>query len=203
MIPFSGQSVAASSAQVAGLRSGLRLPVDMVRPSVPRSVERWVRWAALSLRHRRLGTATNPRKSPHLPNAPAKSPSSRRPMQPRPSPGGRLIVPDPEHALRSFDLVTGAPAGHEGTRDGRVEEVDRQGVIQHAAHPRGGQSPAICATICVEPRPHLIKPSAKSFEGNTYPDADGEPPFSLYDHQLRARCHIVPRLFSSTIARPS
>jgi hypothetical protein len=56
MIPFSGRSVAASSAQVAGLLSVLRLPVDLVRPSVPRSAEQW---AALSLCHRRLGTATN------------------------------------------------------------------------------------------------------------------------------------------------
>jgi hypothetical protein len=34
-------------------------------------------------------------------------------------------------------------AGHERAREGRVEEVDRQGVIQHAARPRGRQRPAI------------------------------------------------------------
>jgi hypothetical protein len=33
----------------------------------------------------------------------------------------------------------------------------------------------------------LIEPTAKSFEGNADPDADREPPLSLYHNQLRAR----------------
>jgi len=46
-------------------QSALPLPVDTVRPSAPRSAERWVQWAALSLRHRRLGIATRPRTPRH------------------------------------------------------------------------------------------------------------------------------------------
>jgi hypothetical protein len=41
-------------------------------------------------------------------------------------PWSRLIVSHPEHSLRDLDLVPGAPAGHEGAREGRVEEsIDR------------------------------------------------------------------------------
>src|SRR5216683_4750218 len=123
-------------------------------------------------------------------------------MQPRPNPRRRLIVPYPEHALRGLDPVPGAPPGHEGARESRVEEVDRQGVIQHAAYPRRRQRPAICATIPVEPCSHLIEPTAKSLGGNADPDADREPPLSLYHHQLRVRCQIVSYLCSHTIARP-
>jgi hypothetical protein len=44
MILSSGRSVAASSAQAAGLQSGLPLLADTVRPSAPPSEEQWVRW---------------------------------------------------------------------------------------------------------------------------------------------------------------
>src|SRR6266403_4035653 len=64
-----------------------------------------------------------------------------------PAPRRRLIVPHPEHALRCLDHIPGAPAGHEGARKGGVEEVDRQGIVQHAAHPRGRDRPAVRATI--------------------------------------------------------
>jgi hypothetical protein len=43
MILSSERSVVASSAQAAGLQSGLPLPVDTVRPSAPPSEERRVR----------------------------------------------------------------------------------------------------------------------------------------------------------------
>jgi len=45
-IPSSGSLGVASSAPVAGLQSGLPLPVSMVLLSAPQSAERWVQWAA-------------------------------------------------------------------------------------------------------------------------------------------------------------
>ena len=105
-------------------------------------------------------------------------------MKPRPDPRRRLMVPHPEYPLRGLDLVPSAPAGHEGAREGRVEEVDRQGVIQNAPQPGRSQRPAICATIPVEPRPHLIEPPAKSFGWHTYADADREPPLGLSPDRL-------------------
>jgi hypothetical protein len=88
---------------------------------------------------------------------------SRRPVQPCPDPRSRLIVAHLKHTAGRLYFVAGAPAGHEGAREGRVEEVDRESVPQRAAHPRRRQRPAICAAIRVEPRPHLIEPAAKSF----------------------------------------
>jgi hypothetical protein len=70
MILSSGRSVVVSSAPAVGLQSELPLLVVTVRPWAPPSEEQWVLWAALSLLHHRLGTATN-RPISHLPNAPA------------------------------------------------------------------------------------------------------------------------------------
>jgi hypothetical protein len=57
MIPFSGRSVVASSAQEAALQSGPPRPVGTVRRLVPPSVEPSVRWGASLLHHRRHVTA--------------------------------------------------------------------------------------------------------------------------------------------------
>ena len=48
-----------SSAPAVGLQSELPLLVVTVRRWAPPSEEQWVLWAALSLLHHRLGTATN------------------------------------------------------------------------------------------------------------------------------------------------
>jgi hypothetical protein len=57
MIPFSGRSVVASSVQEAAPQSGPPQPVGTVRRLVLPSVERWVRWGASLLHHRRHVTA--------------------------------------------------------------------------------------------------------------------------------------------------
>ena len=70
MILSSGPSVVVSLALAVGRQSALPLLAGTVRLWAPLSEGRWVRWAALSLRHRHLDTATS-RPSSHLPNAPA------------------------------------------------------------------------------------------------------------------------------------
>jgi hypothetical protein len=70
MILSSGPSVVVSLALAVGRQSALPLLADTVRPWAPLSEAPWARWAALSLRHRHLDTATS-RSVSHLPNAPA------------------------------------------------------------------------------------------------------------------------------------
>jgi hypothetical protein len=57
MIPFSGRSVVASSAQEAALQSEQLQPVGTVRRLVLPSAEQSVRWGASLLHHRRHVTA--------------------------------------------------------------------------------------------------------------------------------------------------
>ena len=47
----------------------------------------------------------------------------------------RLIVANPEHTAMRLSPGHSAPAGDERTREGDVEEIDRYGIIQHAARP--------------------------------------------------------------------
>jgi hypothetical protein len=63
----------------------------------------------------------------------------------------RIILPHLENTPSSLDTVTGTPAGDEGARQGGIREIDRRGVIQHAASSRRRHSPAVGAAILVEP----------------------------------------------------
>ena len=88
-----------SLAQAAGPQSGLLLPADTVLPWAPLSEERWVRWAALSPRHRQLDTATRPLDLPPSKRAGLKSrpPHRYKPRPaPRAAPTGGIIGPAPQ-----------------------------------------------------------------------------------------------------------
>jgi len=56
-------------------------------------------------------------------------------VQPSPDPRCRLVLAHLEHAPCRLELGPDAPPSHEGARECRISEVDREGVIQHAAHP--------------------------------------------------------------------
>jgi hypothetical protein len=58
-------------------------------------------------------------------------------MQPCPDPRGRLVIANPEHAAFRLNPRPGAPACKECAHERGVEEVDRNSVIQHAAHSDG------------------------------------------------------------------
>ena len=47
----------------------------------------------------------------------------------------RLILPQLEDTFGGLDLVPGTPSGDEGTRQGGIADVDREGIVQHAACP--------------------------------------------------------------------
>jgi hypothetical protein len=58
-----------------------------------------------------------------------------RPVQPGPDPRRQLILAHLEHASGSLDLRPDASSRYEGARECRIREVNRDRVIQHAAHP--------------------------------------------------------------------
>src|SRR5712691_7686600 len=93
----------------------------------------------------------------------------RCPVQSRLDPRRRPIAAHPEHALRGLDLIAGAPAGHECARKCGIEEIDRERIAEHSSHPRGRQRQP--SAIFVEPSPHLVEPTAKSFKRDANPDA--------------------------------
>jgi len=56
-------------------------------------------------------------------------------MQPGPDPRLRLMLPNLEDASRSLDLRPDAPPGDKCAGERSINEVDREGVVQHAARP--------------------------------------------------------------------
>jgi len=56
-------------------------------------------------------------------------------MQAAADPCLRLIVAHLEHASSRLDPASDAPPRHERARECRIREVDREGIIQHAARP--------------------------------------------------------------------
>ena len=99
-----------------------------------------------------------------------------------PSQGVRCIVAsvrgdgssssDPEDALRSLDPIAGAPSGHEGAREGGVEEIDRQGVVEHSPHPRWRHGPSVGTAILVEPACHLREAPPEPFRRDANANTD-------------------------------
>ncbi len=50
----------------------------------------------------------------------------------------RLVIADPIHSIEDLDPLGRAPAGHEGARDRRIEEIDSQRVVDDASCARWG-----------------------------------------------------------------
>jgi hypothetical protein len=97
---------------------------------------------------------------------------SRRPVESRTDTWRRLVIPDLIDPIHNFNSLHRAPAGHEGARERRVREANREGIVHHASCARRGRGPPISTTICVQPCVHLTESAAESFGRNTDPDPD-------------------------------
>ena len=97
-------------------------------------------------------------------------------MQPGSDPRLRLILADLEHAPGRLDLRSYAPSGYERARQGRISEVDREGVIQLAARSRGRHGPSVSAAILVEPGSDLRVTLAETRWRNSNSDPHREAP---------------------------
>src|SRR5438067_659305 len=75
-------------------------------------------------------------------------------------PGGILLH---QHALRGLDLIAGEPPGHERAREGGVEEVDRQGIVERSSHSRGPHRPSVRAATFVGPGCRVGEPLPEPF----------------------------------------
>jgi len=81
----------------------------------------------------------------------------------------RLVIPDLIDPIHNFNSLHRAPAGHEGARERRVREADREGIIHHASRARRGRGPPIGTTICVQPCDDQIEPTAQTFRQDCDP----------------------------------
>jgi hypothetical protein len=93
----------------------------------------------------------------------------------------RFIVAHLENAAGRFDPRPGTPAGNERARERGISEVDRDGVIQHAAGSRGRNDPSVRAAVLVEPSGDLGVPRAETAGRNSDSDTHGEAPFGGRD----------------------
>jgi len=111
----------------------------------------------------------------------------------------RNILPHLENTARGLDTVSGTPPGDEGARQGGIREIDREGVIQHAACAGRRHRPSVCAAIFVEPYFDPIEQRAEPIRWDADADAHRKASFSLGDHEGGARSHRdVPILFSES-----
>jgi hypothetical protein len=127
--------------------------------------------------------------------------SLRRPMQPGTNPRRWFILPDLENPARGFSPVPDAPPSYERARQRRILEVERNGVIEHAAHSRRGHHPSISAAILVKPAAYTLVPLAETGWGDSDPDPNRETPFSHRDdlawiagHKLCSLYVLMPRV---------
>src|SRR6516162_3096359 len=114
---------------------------------------------------------------------------SGRSVQPCPNPRRQLIVTNVEQPAIRLDPRRRAPEGDERARQRGVEEIDRDGIVQHAAHAERRYCPAIGATIPVEPlrdfRIALTKPAWRHAD----PYSHREAPLGRRDDLARVAGH--------------
>src|SRR6516225_163502 len=125
-------------------------------------------------------------------------------MQPRPDPRHRFIVANAEQAALRLDLRRSAPAGDERARQRGVAEIDRDGIVEHAAHAGRCYRPAVGATIPVETFGDFCIALTKPTRRHADPYPYGKAPLSHRDDLPRVAGHghssyFVLRAFS----RPS
>src|SRR5205807_1784640 len=82
---------------------------------------------------------------------------SRRLVVSCPDPWRRLIVAHTILTIDDLNPLRPAPACHEGTRDHRVSEMHRDGIVDHAPDAAWRPGPTIRAGILVEPALHPIE----------------------------------------------
>jgi hypothetical protein len=94
----------------------------------------------------------------------------RRPVQPRPDPRSRLVLPHLEYAAGGLDPGPHAPPGDEGVGECGIREVDRNRVIQNAASAGRCESPTVRAAVRVQPIGDLGVPLAETSRRNADPE---------------------------------
>src|SRR6516164_7190730 len=117
-------------------------------------------------------------------------------MQPCCDARRRPIVAKPKHAPLRLGLGPGAPPGDKRARERSLAEIDRYGVVQHAARPRWRHRPAVAAAVPVEPGGHFRVTLTETARWNGEPDADRKSLLGHRDHLARVAWHVdVPYLF--------
>src|SRR6516162_7602616 len=117
-------------------------------------------------------------------------------MQRGPDPWRRLVLAHLEDASGGLDLITGTPSSDKGSCEGRITEIDRQGVVQQATCSRRRHRPAVGTGILVEPCFDPVEPRTKPVWRNSNPNAYREASFCLGYHEPGASGHwCVPFLF--------
>src|ERR1700746_3872253 len=106
-------------------------------------------------------------------------------MQPRPDPRRRLIVTNAEQAALRLNPGRRAPAGDERARQRGVEKIDRNGVVEHAAHTGWRYCPAVGAAISVEPFRDFRVALTKSARRHADPYTHGKAPLGHRDDLAR------------------
>jgi hypothetical protein len=110
-------------------------------------------------------------------------------MQPCPDPRCRLILAYLEHAAIRLRPGPGAPPGDKRARKCGVEEINRDGVVQHAPRPGRRDRPAVGAAILIEPGCHFRIALAETAGRNADPDADRIAPLGRRDRFSRIAPH--------------
>ena len=95
-------------------------------------------------------------------------------MQRGPDTWSRLILPHLEDASGRLYLGPKAPPRNESVGERRISEIDRKGIIEHAASSRGRHSPAVGVAVLVKPSGNVRAPLAEAARRNADPDTDGE-----------------------------
>src|SRR5262249_32209996 len=118
------------------------------------------------------------------------------PVQPRSHPRNGLILA--HHASSRLDFRYHAPPDNKRARERGIGEVDRQGIIQHAARPRRCYGPASRSAILVEPCGYLLVSLAKTVWWTRDPNSDGEASLRRRDHVARIAWHLCSSFLSVT-----
>src|SRR5262249_61314103 len=102
-------------------------------------------------RIRRRAEKTRKCECPRGTKAGRACPKLRRPMQPGSNPRYRRVVSHLKYAARGLSPVAGTPPRDKGAPEGRIEEIDRDGAVEHPAHSGRRHRPAINATSLSQP----------------------------------------------------
>jgi hypothetical protein len=86
-----------------------------------------------------------------------------------PDPRLRLILAHLGDSVSSLGFSPNAPPRYERARQGGIGEIDREGIIQYPARPRGRHGPPVGAAVLVQPGGDLRMPLAETFWRNGLP----------------------------------
>jgi hypothetical protein len=96
----------------------------------------------------------------------------------------------PERPFTDLDIRSGAPPIYEGGSQRRIEEVDRDCIIDHAAQSGRGHGPAVGAAILVEPGVHFGELYTEPARRDAELDPAEKPTFRPSASSLRPSCPL-------------